>query len=54
MKWCRGRRSSIWKLSRKAWGRNARGEALRQAREVIKARYPNPFYWAVFVLHGEG
>mgnify|MGYP001611893589 FL=1 len=31
-----------------------RAEALRLARNEIKARYPNPFYWAVFILHGEG
>lgn len=28
-------------------------EALRLARKEIKAKYPNPFYWAVFILHGE-
>ncbi|MFH1071564.1 MAG: tetratricopeptide repeat protein [Candidatus Glassbacteria bacterium] len=28
--------------------------ALRLARRDMKAKYPNPFYWAVFVLHGEG
>lgn len=28
-------------------------EALRLARKEIKTKYPNPFYWAVFVLHGE-
>ncbi|MBI3582679.1 MAG: CHAT domain-containing protein [Nitrospinae bacterium] len=31
-----------------------RGEAMRLARNEIKAKYPNPFYWAVFILHGEG
>ena len=31
-----------------------RAEALRLARKEIKAKYPNPFYWAVFILHGEG
>ncbi|MBI4689957.1 MAG: CHAT domain-containing protein [Nitrospirae bacterium] len=31
-----------------------RGEALRLARKEIKAKYPNPFYWAPFILHGEG
>jgi len=35
-------------------GGQPRLEALRHARSVIKAKYPNPFYWAVFVLHGEG
>lgn len=30
-----------------------RGEALRFARNEIKARYPNPFFWAVFILHGD-
>jgi CHAT domain-containing protein/Tfp pilus assembly protein PilF len=34
-------------------GKN-RAEALRLARNAIKARYPDPFYWAVFILHGEG
>ncbi len=32
----------------------ARAEALRFTRQKIKERYPNPFYWAVFVLYGEG
>ncbi|MBI4378670.1 MAG: CHAT domain-containing protein [Nitrospinae bacterium] len=32
----------------------SRGEAIRLSRNEIKARYPNPFYWAVFILHGEG
>ena len=27
--------------------------ALRLARRDMKAKYPNPFYWAVFVMHGE-
>jgi CHAT domain-containing protein len=31
-----------------------RVEALRLAREGIKNKYPNPFYWSVFILHGEG
>ena len=31
-----------------------RAEALRLARKEIKAKYPNPFFWAVFILHGEG
>ena len=31
----------------------SRAEALRLARKEIKAKYPNPFYWAVFILHGE-
>ena len=30
-----------------------RSEALRLARDEIKRRYPNPFYWAPFILHGE-
>jgi CHAT domain-containing protein/tetratricopeptide (TPR) repeat protein len=33
---------------------NERAESLKRAREEIKAKYPNPFYWAVFVLYGEG
>ena len=32
----------------------SRAEALRLSRKEIKAKYPNPFYWAVFILHGEG
>ena len=32
----------------------SRAEALRHARNTIKAKYHNPFYWAVFILHGEG
>ena len=32
----------------------SRAEALRLARNVMKAKYPNPFYWAVFILYGEG
>lgn len=29
-------------------------EALALARKEIKALYPNPFFWAPFILHGEG
>ncbi|PKN18394.1 MAG: hypothetical protein CVU71_12925 [Deltaproteobacteria bacterium HGW-Deltaproteobacteria-6] len=29
-------------------------EALKFARKEIKSKYPNPFYWSVFVLYGEG
>lgn len=32
----------------------SRAEALKLARNGMKAKYPNPFYWAVFILHGEG
>jgi CHAT domain-containing protein len=32
----------------------SRLEALRLARQALKAKYPNPFFWAVFILHGEG
>jgi CHAT domain-containing protein len=32
----------------------ARAEALSLARKEIKALYPNPFFWAAFILHGEG
>jgi len=32
----------------------SRSEALRLARNWMKTKYPNPFYWAVFILHGEG
>jgi tetratricopeptide (TPR) repeat protein len=31
-----------------------RNEALKLARRAIKAKYPQPFFWAVFILHGEG
>jgi len=34
-------------------GNKDRAEALRLAREEIKAKYPNSFYWSVFVLYGE-
>jgi CHAT domain-containing protein len=32
----------------------SRSQALRQARQEIKAQNPHPFYWAAFILHGEG
>ena len=32
----------------------SRSEALQLARRAIKAKYPQPFFWAVFILHGEG
>ena len=32
----------------------SRSEALKLARRAIKAKYPQPFFWAVFILHGEG
>lgn len=32
----------------------SRAEAMKLARAEIKAKYPSPFYWAVFILHGEG
>jgi CHAT domain-containing protein/Flp pilus assembly protein TadD len=31
-----------------------RAQALKLAREQMRKKYPNPFYWGVFVLHGEG
>ena len=31
-----------------------RAEALTLARRDIRARYPNPYYWSVFILHGDG
>ncbi len=31
-----------------------KAEALRLSRNTMKAKYPNPFYWAVFILYGEG
>jgi CHAT domain-containing protein len=30
-----------------------KAEALALARKEIKALYPNPFFWAAFILHGE-
>jgi CHAT domain-containing protein len=30
-----------------------KAEALALARQEIKALYPNPFFWAAFILHGE-
>ena len=32
----------------------SRLETLQLARRAIKARHPQPFFWAVFILHGEG
>ena len=32
----------------------SRAEAMKLTRQQMKAKYPNPFYWAVFILHGEG
>lgn len=32
----------------------SRSDALRLAKKEIRTRYPNPFYWAAFILHGEG
>ena len=32
----------------------SKDEALRLARTEIKKKYPNPFFWAPFILHGEG
>lgn len=31
-----------------------RAEALTLARRDIRTRFPNPYYWAVFILHGDG
>ena len=31
----------------------SKAEALSLARKEIKALYPNPFFWAAFILHGE-
>jgi len=30
-----------------------KAEALRLTKKVMKTKYPNPYYWAVFILHGE-
>jgi CHAT domain-containing protein/Tfp pilus assembly protein PilF len=32
----------------------SKAQALTFARKEIKAKYPNPFYWSVFVLYGDG
>jgi len=32
----------------------SRAEAMKLARSEIKTKYHSPFYWAVFILHGEG
>ncbi|MCF8079580.1 MAG: hypothetical protein K9K88_09895 [Desulfobacterales bacterium] len=29
-------------------------EAQTLARRDIRTRFPNPYYWAVFILHGDG
>ncbi|MEW6619228.1 MAG: tetratricopeptide repeat protein [bacterium] len=56
---------SLWEVASKETGEymelfyqhlkqgKTRGEALRLARNEIKKKYPNPFYWAPFILHGE-
>ena len=31
-----------------------KAEAAQAARREIKARFPHPFFWSVFVLYGEG
>jgi CHAT domain-containing protein len=31
----------------------SRADALHLARQKIKSVYPNPYYWAPFILHGE-
>jgi CHAT domain-containing protein len=41
-------------FSRRLKAGKSRSEALKFARNEIKAKYPNPFFWAVFILHGEG
>jgi len=32
----------------------SKSDSVRLARNYIKAKYKNPFYWAVFIPHGEG
>jgi hypothetical protein len=32
----------------------AKAEALRQAQLEVREKYPNPYYWAGFVLSGDG
>jgi CHAT domain-containing protein len=31
-----------------------KAEALSLARKEMRGLYPNPFFWAAFILHGEG
>jgi CHAT domain-containing protein len=58
--------SSLWSVDDKAtqllmekfytYWRSGKGkaEALRQAQMDVRAEYPNPYYWAGFVLNGDG
>jgi len=58
--------SSLWEVDDKAtellmekfygnWRNGmSKEEALRQAQIEIRANYPNPYYWAGFVLNGDG
>jgi CHAT domain-containing protein len=32
----------------------AKAQALRQAQIEIRVEYPHPYYWAAFVLTGDG
>lgn len=32
----------------------SKAEVLRLTRNAMKAKYTSPFYWAVFIMHGEG
>ncbi|MBU1627581.1 CHAT domain-containing protein, partial [bacterium] len=32
----------------------SKSEALKLAKSHMKQKYPNPYFWAVFILHGEG
>ena len=32
----------------------SKAEALRQAQMDVRAEYPHPYYWAAFVLTGDG
>jgi CHAT domain-containing protein len=32
----------------------SKAEALRQAQLEVREEYPNPFFWAAFVLSGDG
>jgi len=34
--------------------RKSKSESVKLAKNYIKSKYSNPFYWAVFVLYGEG
>lgn len=58
--------ASLWEVNDKAtqilmekfykyWDEGmSKAESLQQAQIEVRAEYPNPYYWAAFVLSGEG